>query len=74
MKAYKTILADWKPPVLTISFNRPDAMNALSPLMEGDLLDALFLADQSPEIRRSGLDRLRLGVLFRIQHLAWSWR
>jgi enoyl-CoA hydratase/carnithine racemase len=51
MKAYETILADWKPPVLTISFNRPDAMNALSPLMEGELLDALFLADQSPEIR-----------------------
>lgn len=48
---YKTIICDHKPPVLTITLNRPDAMNALSPDMEGEMLGALDAADADASIR-----------------------
>lgn len=48
---YTTILASAEPPVWTITLNRPDAMNALSPEMEGEMHHALEAADADPKIR-----------------------
>jgi enoyl-CoA hydratase/carnithine racemase len=49
--SYKTILFDRAPPVLTITLNRPDTMNALSPEMEGEMLHALAAADADETVR-----------------------
>jgi enoyl-CoA hydratase/carnithine racemase len=48
---YRTILLERTGPVLTILFNRPDAMNALSPEMEGELMNALASADANAAVR-----------------------
>jgi enoyl-CoA hydratase len=48
---YRTLLLERAGPVLTIFFNRPEAMNALSPEMEGELLDALARADTNSAVR-----------------------
>jgi len=51
MPGYDTILAERQGAVLVITFNRAEAMNALSPQLEGEMLTALAEADADPAIR-----------------------
>lgn len=49
--AYETILYDVTGPVATITLNRPQSLNAISPQMTAELHGALDAADADPEIR-----------------------
>ena len=48
---YETILYDTTGPVATITLNRPQALNAISPQMTAELHTALDVADADPDIR-----------------------
>src|SRR5919199_2620060 len=48
---YQNILYGKEAPVLTITLNRPAALNAISPALEQELHAALDEADADPEIR-----------------------
>ena len=48
---YETILYDKTGPVLTVTLNRPEALNAISPQMTAELHEALDEADADAEIR-----------------------
>ncbi len=49
--AYEMLLCEKDGPVVTITLNRPDALNALNPQIEGELHTALDEADQDGEVR-----------------------
>lgn len=49
--SYATILYDKRDGVATITLNRPDALNAFTPEMNKELLDALKDSDRDKEIR-----------------------
>ena len=48
---YEHIRYDVKDQILTITLNRPDRLNAYTPIMRGELIDALDRADQDDDIR-----------------------
>jgi enoyl-CoA hydratase len=48
---YTTLLLHPDPPILTIQFNRPDAMNALNTTLMKELVDALEAADRDDAVR-----------------------
>jgi enoyl-CoA hydratase len=48
---YETILYDVSGPVATITLNRPDALNAISPQVTSELHAALDAADADPDVR-----------------------
>jgi enoyl-CoA hydratase/carnithine racemase len=49
--AYEQILYDVKDHILTITLNRPDKLNALTPLMRQELIDAFDQADSDDQVR-----------------------
>jgi enoyl-CoA hydratase/carnithine racemase len=49
--AYETILYEVAGPVATITLNRPEALNAISPQLEAELHQALDEADEDPAVR-----------------------
>jgi enoyl-CoA hydratase/carnithine racemase len=49
--AYETILYDTTGPVATITLNRPQSLNAISPQMTAELHTALDAADADPQVR-----------------------
>jgi hypothetical protein len=49
--SYETILYDVSGPVATITLNRPDAINAISPQVTTELHHALDAADADPAVR-----------------------
>ncbi len=49
--AYETILYQVKNSVLTITFNRPEKLNAFNAVMEPEIIDAIGRADQDDDIR-----------------------
>jgi enoyl-CoA hydratase/carnithine racemase len=49
--AYETILYEQQGPVVTITLNRPEALNAISPQLEAELHTALDQADEDPSAR-----------------------
>jgi enoyl-CoA hydratase/carnithine racemase len=49
--AYETILYEKKAPIATITLNRPEALNAISQQMTGELHRALDEADADREVR-----------------------
>lgn len=49
--AYEQILYDVKDHILTITLNRPDKLNALTPLMRKELIDAFDRADSDDQVR-----------------------
>jgi enoyl-CoA hydratase/carnithine racemase len=49
--SYELVLYDKTGPVATITLNRPDALNALSPTLEAELHLALDEADADPDVR-----------------------
>ena len=49
--AYETILYDKSGPVLTITLNRPEALNAISPQLTLELHQALDEGDADPQVR-----------------------
>jgi enoyl-CoA hydratase/carnithine racemase len=51
MMAYKQILYDVKDHILTITLNRPDRLNALTPIMRKELIDAFDRADADDRVR-----------------------
>jgi enoyl-CoA hydratase/carnithine racemase len=48
---YQNILSTKDGPVVTLTFNRPDALNAITPAVEQELHVALDEADADPEVR-----------------------
>ena len=48
---YETILYDVDGPVLTITLNRPDKLNAYTAVMGAELADAFQRADQDDQVR-----------------------
>jgi enoyl-CoA hydratase len=48
---YQNILFTKNGPVVTLTFNRPDALNAITPAVEHELHVALDAADADPEVR-----------------------
>ncbi|HLB00706.1 MAG TPA: enoyl-CoA hydratase-related protein [Bacteroidota bacterium] len=48
---YKTLLLHPEPPILTIQFNRPEAMNALNIELMRELVEALERADEDDTVR-----------------------
>ncbi len=48
---FETLSCDLDGSVATVAFNRPDALNAISPLMEREFLEAFDVVDQSDEVR-----------------------
>lgn len=48
---YKEILYDTSGPVLTITLNRPDKLNAFTPRMQHELIDAFDRADANDDVR-----------------------
>jgi len=48
---YETIVHEQAGPVVTLTLNRPDALNAISPQMTKELHAALDEADANPEVR-----------------------
>ena len=49
--AYETILYEKSGPVVTVTLNRPDSVNALNPQMVKELHAALDEADRDPQAR-----------------------
>ncbi len=49
--AYEQIIYDVKDHILTITLNRPDKLNALTPLMRQELIDAFDQADSDDQVR-----------------------
>ncbi|NIR60395.1 MAG: enoyl-CoA hydratase/isomerase family protein [Gammaproteobacteria bacterium] len=49
--APSTILVEREPPLLTLTLNRPEALNAMSPVLLGELDAALRDAESDPETR-----------------------
>jgi len=49
--AYEQILYEVKDQILTLTLNRPDKLNALTPLMRKELIDAFDRADADDQIR-----------------------
>jgi enoyl-CoA hydratase/carnithine racemase len=45
------VLLDWRPPIATVSMNRPDQRNAISYPMWGELSQVLNDLDSDPEVR-----------------------
>ncbi|MFN2252379.1 MAG: enoyl-CoA hydratase-related protein [Anaerolineae bacterium] len=57
---YQYILVDKEPPIATVTLNRPEALNALSPELIAELVDALETLDADDEVRAivlTGSDR-----------------
>jgi enoyl-CoA hydratase/carnithine racemase len=48
---YEMLLYEQAGPVLTLTLNRPDSLNALNPQLEGELHQALDEADADPSVR-----------------------
>lgn len=49
--SYEQILYDVKDRILTITLNRPEKLNAYTPIMQRELIDALQRADADDEVR-----------------------
>ena len=49
--AYEQIIYDVKDHILTLTLNRPDKLNALTPLMRKELIDAFDRADADDQVR-----------------------
>lgn len=49
--AYETILYDVADQILTITLNRPEKLNAFTPTMQKELIDAFDRADRDDEVR-----------------------
>jgi len=49
--AYEEILYEVKDQILTLTLNRPDKLNALTPLMRKELIDAFDRADADDQVR-----------------------
>jgi len=49
--AYEQILYEVKDQILTLTLNRPDKLNALTPLMRKELIDAFDRADADDQVR-----------------------
>ncbi len=47
---YETILVERDPPIATVRFNRPKVLNALSPALIGEMVEAMQALDQDEEI------------------------
>lgn len=50
MKDYAHILVDREPPIATVRFNRPKVLNALSPDLIGEMIDALQALDRDEAV------------------------
>lgn len=48
---YQTLLLNIENNIATITLNRPDAANAMNPIMAKELSDVAIVCDESPEIR-----------------------
>ncbi len=48
--SYEFILVDREPPIATVRLNRPQVLNALSPDLIAELIDALQALDKDPEV------------------------
>lgn len=48
--SYEFILVDHEPPIATVRLNRPKVLNALSPDLIAELVDALQMLDKDPEV------------------------
>ena len=48
--SYEFILVDREPPIATVRLNRPKVLNALSPDLIAELVDALQVLDKDPEV------------------------
>ena len=48
---YQTLLFDIQNNIATITLNRPEAANAMDPLMARELSDIAIICDESPEVR-----------------------
>src|ERR1700759_356023 len=48
---FETLSCELDGSVATVAFNRPDALNAISPLMEREFLEAFDVVDRSDEVR-----------------------
>src|ERR1700760_3960213 len=48
---FATLRCELDKSVATVTFNRPDALNAISPLMEREFLEAFDVVDGSDEVR-----------------------
>lgn len=48
--SYEFILVDREPPIATVRLNRPKVLNALSPDLIAELVDALQMLDKDPEV------------------------
>ena len=51
MPDYKLVACEQNSSVLTITLNNPETLNALSPLLEGELHSALEYADSEESVR-----------------------
>ena len=49
--AYETLLYEMDGPVLTVTLNRPDKLNAYTAVMGAELEDAFLRADADDEVR-----------------------
>ncbi|MGC2781727.1 MAG: crotonase/enoyl-CoA hydratase family protein, partial [Bradyrhizobium sp.] len=49
--AYETILYDVADKILTITLNRPEKLNAFTPIMQRELIDAFDRADKDDDVR-----------------------
>lgn len=48
--SYEFILVDHEPPIATVRLNRPQVLNALSPDLIAELIDALQALDKDPDV------------------------
>lgn len=51
MPVYEQIIFDPTGPVATVTLNRPDKLNAWTPVMEAEVADAVSVAEADPEVR-----------------------
>ena len=49
--SYEDILYDVKGPVATVTLNRPDSLNSISPRLEREMHHAFDVADKDPQVR-----------------------
>src|ERR1700759_3958947 len=51
---FETLSCELDGSVATVAFNRPDALNAISPLMEREFLEGFDVVDRSDEVPGGG--------------------